>query len=879
MRIVKWSTTFISSFAAIAVMLAAIGAATPLLAQCPTCVESDPARPNCCGANGHTSFFANAYPYTETILNKHDKDLTRDLCDPRHYDYDSIPEPMPTISGSTWVKIAEGCQKIGKINLSPNVPVNLLLRASANVSSSTAGTNLRYEVRLVVSRQTLQSLPDLPAADVLMSRTAIKRVNSSIPQQDTVEGTLRNVPAGDWRYSMWARMIDTGSITFHYNWISAQGVPAVYPGDTFDVSSVTIPAAETTSGGSVVPGPWLDVGSPIQITNELDLDLAINASLDILCSTGANAANTDADCTTSQDGTFLDVWFTVNQPFQPGITRTGAIGSQAGDTLPLTVTMYDHVAGVLAGTHTLQMKVRNRRASGVRLRSPHISYVSFPYAQQGFTNTALMPTVREFNIRPMNEISDVASEISPNFNTKLTRDECGLFAQILGPLSIDDLSPDNVENGGTYLLDAFVELKNPGVQGIYGEVFIEVQHTDPPDVMHPMGKIEDPIDAGRGPIRITPDWSGFYVHGDIGAWGLKRNNTYRLWFRQISCNVSFPDAPPYPTSNAIRIGRRWMSIKTLPTLTPAREKPEPKHRGVRGINTTSRESTADSGSEAMILVSTQDEFGMAESDYLGTVQFSSSDPSAVLPLPYTFTGDDAGHLYFKVTFNTPGQQTVTVTDAQLNLASTTTFTVTPARALPGVPTGLTAYYEPIPNRISVCWDAVQGTDSYTIYRSSTLNGFQAVGTTSSACWLDAGIMNGPPTPGSPAIAYLYKVTAVNTTGESGPSVIDFAVPVTFSETLVRDTSIVSASHINELRWAVDAVRSAAVIPRLWGTPATLTSVGSGDTAASTDISDLRNALDAARNALGRSNATYTYSISPNGNIHLEDIQELRDALR
>jgi len=48
--------------------------------------------------------------------------------------------------------------------------------------------------------------------------------------------------------------------------------------------------------------------------------------------------------------------------------------------------------------------------------------------------------------------------------------------------------------------------------------------------------------------------------------------------------------------------------------------------------------------------------------YTGTVHFTSSDPQAVLPADYTFVAADAGTHTFPITFNTLGDQTVTITD-------------------------------------------------------------------------------------------------------------------------------------------------------------------------------------------------------------------------
>jgi hypothetical protein len=49
-------------------------------------------------------------------------------------------------------------------------------------------------------------------------------------------------------------------------------------------------------------------------------------------------------------------------------------------------------------------------------------------------------------------------------------------------------------------------------------------------------------------------------------------------------------------------------------------------------------------------------------NYTGTVSITSSDAAAVLPANFTFSSSDHGRHTFQVTFNTPGDQTVTATD-------------------------------------------------------------------------------------------------------------------------------------------------------------------------------------------------------------------------
>lgn len=83
--------------------------------------------------------------------------------------------------------------------------------------------------------------------------------------------------------------------------------------------------------------------------------------------------------------------------------------------------------------------------------------------------------------------------------------------------------------------------------------------------------------------------------------------------------------------------------------------------------------------------------------YVGTVHFTSTDSSAMLPSDYTFTSSNMGSHGFNVTFNTAGTQTITATDSNademtgslnfnVSSSATTHFAVSaPASAVPGVP--------------------------------------------------------------------------------------------------------------------------------------------------------------------------------------------------
>jgi hypothetical protein len=66
-----------------------------------------------------------------------------------------------------------------------------------------------------------------------------------------------------------------------------------------------------------------------------------------------------------------------------------------------------------------------------------------------------------------------------------------------------------------------------------------------------------------------------------------------------------------------------------------------------------------------IFVAAEDAPGFPDPGYTGTVTFSSTDPLATLPGPYTFTPADQGyHLFLKAgILKTVGSQTISVTDS------------------------------------------------------------------------------------------------------------------------------------------------------------------------------------------------------------------------
>lgn len=107
-------------------------------------------------------------------------------------------------------------------------------------------------------------------------------------------------------------------------------------------------------------------------------------------------------------------------------------------------------------------------------------------------------------------------------------------------------------------------------------------------------------------------------------------------------------------------------------------------------------SPTNAGFAASFTVTALDPYGNKATGYTGTVQFGSSDASATLPAPYTFTAGDAGTHTFSATLNTAGTQSLTAADTATGSITGTQANITVAPAglaalsVTGLPSATTA---------------------------------------------------------------------------------------------------------------------------------------------------------------------------------------------
>jgi hypothetical protein len=166
---------------------------------------------------------------------------------------------------------------------------------------------------------------------------------------------------------------------------------------------------------------------------------------------------------------------------------------------------------------------------------------------------------------------------------------------------------------------------------------------------------------------------------------------------------------------------------------------------ISGLSTTATAGVSQTGK-----ITVEDAYGNLATGYTGTIQFTSSDPRAILPSNYTFRTADEGVHNFTVTFATAGPQSLTFKDnTSGTTASQSGITVTPA-----VPTNLTAKAAST-TQINLTWTGAAGATGYLIQRSlNSSSGWTSIAITSAGAtsYQDSGLSAGT--------TYFYRVDAI-----------------------------------------------------------------------------------------------------------------------
>jgi uncharacterized protein YkwD len=174
-------------------------------------------------------------------------------------------------------------------------------------------------------------------------------------------------------------------------------------------------------------------------------------------------------------------------------------------------------------------------------------------------------------------------------------------------------------------------------------------------------------------------------------------------------------------------------------------------------------------------------------------------------------------------------------------------------------------------QVNVDWSDVAGADHYQVWRSSQGGAFAVVGSPSGSAFTDSTV--------SANTTYLYRVQAVDGSGDpSAFSNIDAATTIIFTDDpLVALTTKVKATHLTQLRTAVNAVRAAAGL----GSLAADATIAVNAPIRAQHLTAIRTGLNQARSVIGLSTLTYTDPTLTAGatKIKTTHLHELRNGVR
>ncbi len=186
--------------------------------------------------------------------------------------------------------------------------------------------------------------------------------------------------------------------------------------------------------------------------------------------------------------------------------------------------------------------------------------------------------------------------------------------------------------------------------------------------------------------------------------------------------------------------------------------------------------------------------------------------------------------------------------------------------VPAAPTGLSATATSTAS-VSVTWNAVTGATNYKVFRREAAGSFVEVGQSATTAFTNSTGL-------SADTAYLYMVRASNAGGDSTDSNIDLTTTSVFTDSSLVAGIVVKPAHFNELRTAVNAVRTLAGLSTFSFTvppPAATVTIRKAH------VDDLRTNLAAARASLGLSaltltDPTITAGTTPPKAVHITELR-------
>jgi hypothetical protein len=179
------------------------------------------------------------------------------------------------------------------------------------------------------------------------------------------------------------------------------------------------------------------------------------------------------------------------------------------------------------------------------------------------------------------------------------------------------------------------------------------------------------VAASSGPIAGSPFDVTVTARDRFGNVATGYRGTVRLSTNDKGTGVALPADYTFTAADngvhtfaggatLVTAGLRTVSAKALATLWPLATSPVTIQAAAASQLTITGATSATAGVAFPVTVTARDQFGNVATGFTGTVQFASSDGSAVLPADYTFTPSDLGAHTFQPVLATAGPQSLSV---------------------------------------------------------------------------------------------------------------------------------------------------------------------------------------------------------------------------
>jgi hypothetical protein len=439
-----------------------------------------------CRATGHQTVANAAFPYSEdaTFAN-------------------STPYKEVTVSGPsfTWVPVLTGCVDLGNNNLfaSGQFHTRLLVYLQIGAVSMNLPLGAEYEVQLRV--------------DGVQYGWFVRAYRGRLPQGDHFGTVALSLPAGAHKYEIFARLLDSGSITFTQQFSTSMGSPSSFPY-----------ASNVTSSQFTIDGTWRQISGEVTFNSASAVDLYTLGYF---------------QWDTGTTGDEVSVKFMIDG-LEPPHTSEVAVPPYFRDG----VNIYDHFVNLQPpGTHRISMWARTLNGRPAVISNRAMQFASYP-SSTARSGALLVETTAGGTVTIDSTVA--RTEYPSIFTTQGEANVCGSWVKLL-ELDIPPTSGDWNWTG-----EGYVQLigNQTGIwTNPHAEVMVDVQ-AQLPAANYPS---TDMHWVAFSPLNQRGE---LYFFVDAMLWGNGGGQKVKLWMRKVTCTGS---------TGTFQVAKRYLSIKLVPT--------------------------------------------------------------------------------------------------------------------------------------------------------------------------------------------------------------------------------------------------------------------------------------------------------------------------